>query len=177
MSRGGGKSGSRPGRNRGAEQAAHDRAVANGYEFGTTGEVYDEMDNLGLSGDPSTWNMDQVEAYEDLIVNRTAPLESRELFEKLETARKRKDELEKEERLDELLSSMEMQMSRLAEASAYQPPYQQPASTAQQTYTEAQVDSARRQNLRRGLLSLTRYGSNSSTSSSGLSGKSSRLGG
>lgn len=139
-------------------------------------KIYQGMKDLGLyKTDPDTWNHDQVNAYENLI-NTSPSVKDRYLWETLQQARKRGEALTAQEKLDEFYSMSLEYQKQAAEAAAYQMPYQQPASVANQAYSEAQYDSARRQNMRRGLLSLTRYGSNSSTMSGGLSSKSTTLG-
>ena len=130
--------------------------------------------------DPSDWTNDEIEQFYNWYNNDVAQSLKDENTHLRETYDKVAKRYEQVSFMNHMLEMQEMTaeyMRKAAEAAAYQLPYQQPASEAQQTYSAAQSDSLSRQNLRRGLLSLTRYGSNSSTSASGLSGKSSRLGG
>ena len=62
-----------------------------------------------------------------------------------------------------------------AEAAAKQQPYQQPAGTAAEQYQNSTSDTTRKQMLRRGLLSLTRFGSGAKSNS--VSGLATKLGG
>lgn len=130
--------------------------------------------------DPSDWTNDEIEEFYDWYNNDVAQSLKDENTHLRETYDKVAKRYEQVSFMNHMLEMQEMTaeyMRKAAEAAAYQLPYQQPASEAQQTYSAAQSDSLSRQNLRRGLLSLTRYGSNSSTSASGLSGKSTMLGG
>lgn len=74
------------------------------------------------------------------------------------------------DRMAEYQGAMLEAYEKMAEASAYQAPYQQPTSKAAAAYGEAQADTQNRQLMRRGLISLTRWGNG------GSSGKRTTLG-
>lgn len=73
-------------------------------------------------------------------------------------------------KMEEYQRAMLEAYNKMAEASAYQAPYQQPITKAPAVYGEAQADTQHRQLMRRGLLSLTRWGNG------GSSGKRTTLG-
>lgn len=146
------------------------------YQTKSDGEVYIN-DVLGAGYDASKWTSDQRQQFIRTYENDFSTDLRRRYQNQYQVASNAQKEEDLENYKLQLQEETLAYQKAAAEAAAYQQPYQQPASEAQQAYSEAQSDSARRQNLRRGLLSLTRYGSNSSTSASGLSGKSTSLGG
>ena len=138
------------------------------------GDFWDEMKQAGLaSGGEESWSREQIDKAKE-IHSRYA-LQNSGAWNNLQKVQARDNTLLAEERLNELLGAMVEMQAAQAEALSKKLPYQQPMSNASAAYDASQANTAQKQLMKRGLLSLTRW-SNGNSSMGGVAGKASNLG-
>lgn len=147
------------------DRSRGDGTIKRDLEEGQKPEYNDRVGGYKAFQDPASMNLEQVNDALDLLGNGNygdAPAGYDWLL-KLQT---RQQELNSQAAMQEyqgamleMYGAMAEASKQAAEAASYVAPYQQPAQQADAASQQSRADSARQQMMRKGLLSLTRFGS------------------
>ena len=140
----------------------------------STSDFKNELKEANLWGMKAD-DMDLAQTEKYISIANKYDLNSGWAYQDLNSVKARRNTLTHEAYKDEMLNLQVKYAEMAAEAAAKQQPYQQPASEAAEQYQSAASDTSKKQMMRRGLLSLTRFGNGGS--SSGIGGLSTKLGG